>query len=299
MSSVLSGWPKLDVMWLRSARLLEEADPGTGRRALCARYRAGACGGCSQYQKPRFVLSPSDPGAATALREKIKSKMDTAKVLGAFLTGLLAVAADALLTRVQPSNASLWLAAIGLTMLALAIVLYFVTLFLYDALLMPARFWSSRAPKTRIADDRRRRRILRPPGPDVWVLYEGMLRVWTRAFVPATFFAGAGVALLTLALADPPAGGAGYSVAWPSQRPAPYVTIWRNHNWESTTDPPGDWSDEALIPTRSVHPISKRRCRPSYRRLRSGVLVSPARGVLEVNIARNALENPCPVAQPQ
>ena len=166
--------------------LLEEADPGTGK-----------------YRTPRFVLSPSDPGAATALREKIKSKMDTAKVLGAFFTGLLAVAADALLTRDQPSKESLRFAAIGLTMFALAIVLYFVTLFLYDALLMPTRFWSSRAPKTKIADDRRRRHILRPPGPDVWVLYEGMLRVWTRAFVPATLFAGLGVALLTLALADP------------------------------------------------------------------------------------------------
>jgi len=41
------------------------------------------------YRRPRYVFSPSDPGAGVELRGKIKSKMDTAKVLGTFLTALV------------------------------------------------------------------------------------------------------------------------------------------------------------------------------------------------------------------
>lgn len=40
-----------------------------------------------QYRKPRFVLSPSGAIAADALCAKIESKMRTAGILGAFLTG--------------------------------------------------------------------------------------------------------------------------------------------------------------------------------------------------------------------
>jgi hypothetical protein len=35
------------------------------------------------------------------------------------------------------------------------------------------------------------------------VLYEGMLRVWSNAFVPATFLGGVGVALVALARVGP------------------------------------------------------------------------------------------------
>jgi phosphohistidine phosphatase SixA len=166
------------------------------------------------YRRPRYVFSPSDPGASVELRGKIKSKMDTAKVLGTFLTALVTFAATQVLDRDNVSSASAVLAVTGLALLAIATVLYFVTLFLYDGLLMPTRFWPTRLPEVkkckrfwpaRLLEARNAKsdRVLRPPGSDVWVLYESMLRVWNRAFVPATFFAGAGVALLTLALADP------------------------------------------------------------------------------------------------
>ena len=156
-----------------------------------------------RYQRPRFVFSPSDPATTTELQAKIKSKMDTAKVLGTFFTALVTFAATQLLDRDDPSTRSTWLAVVGLGLLATATVLYFVTLFFYDELLMPKRFWPSTLPKTRTAKTTRTRHVLRPPGPDVWVLYENMLRVWTWAFIPATLLAGAGVTALTLALADP------------------------------------------------------------------------------------------------
>jgi hypothetical protein len=164
------------------------------------------------YRRPRYVFSPSDPGAGVELRGKIKSKMDTAKVLGTFLTALVTFTATQVLARDNVSSASAVLVVTGLALLAIATILYFVTLFLYDELLMPTRFWPTRLPEVKkskrfwpasLLETRNSKadHVLRPPG--VWVLYESMLRVWNCAFVPATFFAGAGVALLTLALADP------------------------------------------------------------------------------------------------
>ena len=120
----------------------------------------------TRYRRPRFVFSPSDPETSAALRQKIESKMKTAGVLGGFLTGLFTFAA-------KDIGAAL-LTVIGLTLLATAIVLYFITLFCYDQLQMPTRFWGSRPPKTTSA---RARHVVRPPGSDVWVLYEGMPRV--------------------------------------------------------------------------------------------------------------------------
>jgi phosphohistidine phosphatase SixA len=156
-----------------------------------------------RYRRPRFVFSPTDPATTTELQAKIKSKMDIAKVLGTFFTALVTFAATQLLDREDASTRSMWLAVAGLGLLATATVLYFVTLFFYDELLMPQRFWPSTLPKSRTAKTPRSRHVLRPPGPDLWVLYENMLRVWTWAFIPATLLAGAGITALTLALADP------------------------------------------------------------------------------------------------
>ena len=83
----------------------------------------------TRYRRPRFVFSPSDLETSAALRQKIESKMKTAGILGDFLTGLFTFAA-------KDIGAAL-LTVIGLTLLANAIVLYFITLFCYDQLLMP------------------------------------------------------------------------------------------------------------------------------------------------------------------
>ena len=81
------------------------------------------------YRRPRYVFSPSDPGAGVELRGKIKSKMDTAKVLGTFLTALVTFTATQVLARDNVSSASAVLAVTGLALLAIATLLYFVTLF--------------------------------------------------------------------------------------------------------------------------------------------------------------------------
>ncbi len=153
--------------------------------------------------RPRFVFSPSDPNVGKEIREKIKSKMDAAKVLGTFFTALFTFAANGVLDRTNSSSLSTGLAVGGLGLLALATVLYFYTVIFYDHLLMPTRFWSSGLPGAYSIIDGKKYHVLRPPGSDVWILYQNMLRVWNRAFLPGTVLAAAGIALITLAFADP------------------------------------------------------------------------------------------------
>jgi hypothetical protein len=151
----------------------------------------------------RYIFSPSEPNAAKDLYAKIDSKMNTAKVLGTFLTALITFAATQVLGQDEVTVAAQWLAAAGLILLGIAAILYFVALFFYDELLMPKRYWSSGLPRKRKARTTDSNHVLRPPGSDVWVLYQNMLRIWNRAFIPATLMGGTGVALLALSLADP------------------------------------------------------------------------------------------------
>ena len=152
-------------------------------------------------RRVRYVISPGDDKTSELLRGKINSKMDTAKVLGTFLTALLTFAATQLLGRSELGDWATALAFGGLVLLGAATALYFVTLFRYDELLMPSRFWPSGTPgATSPSDDDQ---VLRPPGSEAWVLYQNMLRVWDQAFVPATWLAGAGVAALAVAFTDP------------------------------------------------------------------------------------------------
>jgi phosphohistidine phosphatase SixA len=155
-------------------------------------------------RRARYVLSPADDTTADELRAKIRSKMDTAKVLGAVLTALLTFAATRLLDRGDLGGEATALAVTGLALLGAATALYVVTLFFYDGLLLPKRFWPAQPPgatsAARAGDDDH---VLRPPGSEAWVLYQNMLRVWDRAFVPATWLAGAGVVALAVAFTDP------------------------------------------------------------------------------------------------
>jgi phosphohistidine phosphatase SixA len=156
----------------------------------------------------RWVLSPADEKLIEDLRDKIKSKMDSAKLLGAFLTALLVFAAREL-SRVQtPPGWHPWVAGAGLALLATATAAYFVTMFLYDGLLMPVRMWPSPRPSKRrlpwpSSGGLPRGFVERPPSSAAWVLYQNMMRVWSNAFVPATVLGGAGALLVTIALARP------------------------------------------------------------------------------------------------
>ncbi len=148
----------------------------------------------------QWVLSPSDDKVIEDLRDKIRSKMDSAKLLGAFLTALLVFAARELAATQNAPGWHPWVAGAGLTLLATATATYFVSMFLYDGLLMPVRMWPSRRPSSRRLP---RGFVQRPPSSAAWVLYQNMMRVWSNAFVPATALGGAGALLVTIALARP------------------------------------------------------------------------------------------------
>lgn len=147
-----------------------------------------------------WVLSPSDNRLVDELHAKIKSKMDSAKLLGTFLTALLVFAARELSGVERSPGWYPWVAGLALVLLALATAAYFVTMFLYDELLMPVRFWPSRRPSGRPLP---RGFVARPPSSAGWVLYQNMMHVWSNAFIPATLLAGGGAIAVTIALARP------------------------------------------------------------------------------------------------
>jgi hypothetical protein len=89
-----------------------------------------------------WVISPEATKAIEELQTKIRSKMETAKILGAFLTALIVFAAKELATsRPQPTWYP-WVAGAGIAFLSFATVAFIVTMFLYDSLLMPVRYWA-------------------------------------------------------------------------------------------------------------------------------------------------------------
>ena len=153
----------------------------------------------------RLLWTLSDDGEteAEAIRAKIKSKMNTAGALGAVIVGLTTFLLQDSLKK-EPTIWQ-WLAFAALAMSA---GLYFATLFLYDTMQMPPRFWSSRFPSRPQNDGRRHAisarlrhghpSVRRPPTSTARVLQASMVQVWTWIFTPATVLAGGGVACLAL-----------------------------------------------------------------------------------------------------
>lgn len=108
----------------------------------------------------------SDP----TLTDKIKSKLDVAKTLGAVLAPSLgaAIAFSPEFTSCDPyrlfHEILFWL-SIGC--LAVSMLLYFATVYSYDQLLMPEAFWK----KGKYSQDR---------------LFKLMIKAWRHLFIPAT-----------------------------------------------------------------------------------------------------------------
>lgn len=153
----------------------------------------------------RWVLSPSDESVIEQLQDKVKSKMDSAKLLGTFLTALLVFSAKELAGVDNPPAWYPWVAGCGLVLLTMGTAAYFVTMFRYDELLMPVRFWPSPQPRIDPASGGGLPRgfVCRPPSSAAWVLYQNMMRVWANAFIPATVLAGTGAIAVSVALAQP------------------------------------------------------------------------------------------------
>jgi hypothetical protein len=149
-----------------------------------------------------WTIGPGEASAIADLRDKIRSKMDTAKFLGAFITALVTfvlgkrfdahtdTALNAGLLNVQPM---LWL--ITIVTLGLAALLCFAAVAYYDGLLMPVRFWESSTHPSRLrlwlrGSSRASWLVRRPPSSAAWVLKQNMVRVWNRLVVAAMLMLG-------------------------------------------------------------------------------------------------------------
>ena len=150
-----------------------------------------------------WTLSEDGETEAEAVRTKIKSKMNTAGALGAVIVGLTTF----LLQNSLQKEPTVW-QWLAFAALAVSAGLYFASLFLYDTLQMPPRFWSSRFPShprnepglqaiwARLRHGRPS--VARPPTSTARVLQTSMVQVWVWIFTPATILAGVGVACLAL-----------------------------------------------------------------------------------------------------
>ncbi len=150
-----------------------------------------------------WTISGDDEVASEAIRAKIKSKMTTATALGTVIVGLTTF----LLQNALQKEPSLW-QWFAFAALAASAALYFATLFLYDTLQMPTRFWASHFPQTSRTPTRAesvwararhgRPSIRRPPSSTARVLQTSMVRIWSWVFTPATILAAVGVLLYAL-----------------------------------------------------------------------------------------------------
>ena len=168
--------------------------PGLAPAEMVASVREG-----TKY-RACWALSPSDSVTEDAIRAKIKAKMEAAKVYGAVLTALAAFVAK----EVAPlTGIATVLGLISLAFFSLAVVLYLVTMFWYDQLTMPPRFWPTETEVSGVRSLGRFRAFNRPPSNAYWVLYQNMMMVWRRCFVPATFSAGLGLWAYAVAATSP------------------------------------------------------------------------------------------------
>lgn len=148
-----------------------------------------------------WAISDDDAQAAQAVREKIARKMDTAKTFGGVLTLALTVILGVLFDSQQFNDldARKWAVQVGAALYLVAAVLYLATMYSYDTLLMPQRFWGETAAGRRVRQKRRRWLVERPPSSSAWVLYQNMMRIWRNLFTVASGLVIVATALLAYA----------------------------------------------------------------------------------------------------
>ena len=145
-----------------------------------------------------WSIAPTDDKGTELLREKIRSKMGIAQLLGAFITLVLSgVVLDP--DRLNDLGRG-WAVSLSAVLFLGAIALYAATMYAYDSLLMPSRFWAESPATPRAAP----RTVRRPPSSVNWILYENMLRLWNWLFTPATALVLVGLLLLSYAALQPP-----------------------------------------------------------------------------------------------
>ncbi len=148
-----------------------------------------------------WTISPSDAEVTKELHAKIESKMKLAGLLGSLITGILGLLLGSLLDTKKVSaldRASQLDVYVSAGLFLVALGLYLATMYAYDRLLMPTRFWAEKA-----ARKDRRWLVQRPPSSATWVLYQNMIRVWNWLFTPATWAVIAGLLSLAHAVFHP------------------------------------------------------------------------------------------------
>jgi hypothetical protein len=92
-----------------------------------------------------------------------------------------------------------WAVYVAAVAFLIAIGLYLRTMYAYDSLLMPKRYWGEGVPGGRTP----RWLVRRPPSSAAWILYQNMLHVWTFLFTPATVAVAVGLLALGYAALEP------------------------------------------------------------------------------------------------
>jgi len=198
--------------------------PIDSSEVVCVLLRATKSNGKRIRGDVLWTIHPSDKQAADDIREKIKSKMETAKLLAGVMTLVLTALLGVLFDRSKwlalegcpdggpaPEEGCLSVAPFGVDTLSLsgqlavqiafglliaALGLYLMTMYAYDSLLMPSRFWGESPPR----GHRRRWLPLRQPSSAAWVLYRNMMRIWYTLFTPATFLVVIALTVLAASL---------------------------------------------------------------------------------------------------
>jgi phosphohistidine phosphatase SixA len=142
-----------------------------------------------------WTIAPDDATAVDEVREKIKSKMEVAKLLGGLMSLVLSgvLLAPGRLHELGDRGA----VTVAAVAFLIAIGLFLRTMYAYDQLLMPRRFWGEQ-----LGTRRPRWLVRRPPSSAAWVLYQNMMHIWTFVFTPATVAVLVGLIALAYAALD-------------------------------------------------------------------------------------------------
>ena len=190
-------------LWMRAADGYAPILPLTNSEVAAIRLTGDFRGRPSG--RLEWTVAPGEKEAIDELRAKIKSKMEVAKLLGGFMSlvlGAVLLAPGRL--RELSEGGDAWAVAVAAVSFLLAIGLYLRTMYAYDTLLMPIRFWGDGLPGSR----RPRWLVRRPPSSAAWVLYQNMMHVWTFLFTPATVAVIIGMLALAYAAFEPTWGEA-------------------------------------------------------------------------------------------
>jgi hypothetical protein len=222
------GWLSCYLSAERRSGWRSGAIPLAPSEVACVRLRRGRDGWRGSLA---WTLVPDDKDALKDVVDKVKGKMESAKLLSAVitlaLTALLGVLLDssrwAGLGAQRASLAGLSYSGkaaiqIAFVLLLSALALYLLTMYSYDRLLMPTRFWaegpdregeetgpdvSSRPSVVRWLVRRRTRGPWlprRPPSSSAWVVLRNMQRIWFWMFTPANVLVALALAILAAAL---------------------------------------------------------------------------------------------------